>query len=841
MERVSSDQIRSLLESQGLSVVQVREVAGKSARFHSVPSRLHAEVRHWLETNFPVGLYSHQADAIESFLGHNDVCLATSTASGKSLTFLTAAAHLCLTEPNARVLALYPAKALIQDQLTKWKDFFGALSLSVGFIDGSVPATQRAQILSGSNAVLMTPDVAHAWLMSHLGEAEPARFLRNLRLLILDEAHIYDGVFGTNMAFFLRRLECAAAPYQIITSTATLASQTDFILKLTGRAPVVFGEEDEGCSVPKKSLLLVEGKNFDQLVKVLDVLLHRQASRFLAFADSRKMVERLVAAARRTNAVDAPEPETGDDASQSDERGVPGGYQVFPYRSGYESEDRNAIQRALGSGELKGVVSTSALELGLDIGEIDLVVLLSVPRSVKAFRQRIGRAGRKNEAVCVIVDSRGILTAQEDAFDSFLRRPAEPNWLYLENRYIQYANALCAAIELSGSPRPVRDLKPLSTLPESFISFLENELNPTATIPDDLYPLKQRAVGGPHREFPIRSDMEQNFRVKGPFQEEMGEITLSQSLREAYPGAVHYYMAKPYRVAAYKYRDGEINLKREKYLTTEPILQTMVFPRFQATFALLRGERGFIAESPLQVSERVLGFTELRGSVRTEHKYGLGSPWFQRELNRFFQTTGVCWPCENPAAVGLPAASAVLETFCQQFGVQPRDLGVGTFFSQVSPRGEGECRGVCVYDAANGSLRLTQRLMENFPDVVDAAVEDVRARNDDPAALGLSQLLDLTRAVKPDAVVGTQLGGESDDQWTVVIAPNERAMCGSGTGMKEVKVLRYRYTPQGLVYDLSPLEPGVDRYSAPARSVQPINGVTRQLRVNLVTGEEQSV
>ena len=188
-------------------------------------------------------------------------------------------------------------------------------------------------------------------------------------------------------------------------------------------------------------------------------------------------------------------------------------------------------------GRLRGVVSTSALEMGLDIGEIDLVVLLDTPVSMKSFWQRVGRAGRRNRGICTIIDTRQIIEASDQGLANYLARPLEPNWLYLHNRYAQYSNALCAAAEI-GQINGSFDRTYFQSLPEQFAQFLDNELNPTTSIATDLYPLKQAAQSDPHHEFPLRNGIEKSFRVFTNQGENRGEVTFSQALREAYPGAV---------------------------------------------------------------------------------------------------------------------------------------------------------------------------------------------------------------------------------------------------------------------------------------------------------------
>ena len=274
-----------------------------------------------------------------------------------------------------------------------------------------------------------------------------------------------------------------------------------------------------------------------------------------------------------------------------------------------------------------------------------------------------------------------------------MNKEPEKSWLYLDNRYLQYANALCAAVEASAIQTQAR---PFESLPSQFKAFLNNELNPTEAIPDELYPLKQRAQGGPHLQFPLRSGVEMEFCVQyrgGPEQRRLGTLSYSQVLREAYPGAVYLYMARAYRVVQFNFNSGEIVVKRERRYSTRPLLQNKVFPKFQGGLLnYLHSDDSFVVESQLQVSERVMGFTEQRGRNKAVHEYGPLSYYSQRPINRFFETTGVCWAFSDPAIMNEAVARAILEAFCSLCGIQARDVSVGIFHSNTSPLSDKTCR-----------------------------------------------------------------------------------------------------------------------------------------------------
>lgn len=172
--------------------------------------------------------------------------MATPTASGKSLVFMSYATSRLLADPSRRVLALYPAKALLADQVEKWRQALTGTNLEVGRIDGSVPRAQRLEILKKSQVLAMTPDTFHAWAMSSLEDRDVAEFIRSLDVIVLDEAHVYNGVFGSNVAFLMRRVRVHAPRVQLVASTATLGQPGDIFTSLTGCQARVFDAVDDG-------------------------------------------------------------------------------------------------------------------------------------------------------------------------------------------------------------------------------------------------------------------------------------------------------------------------------------------------------------------------------------------------------------------------------------------------------------------------------------------------------------------------------------------------------------------------------------------------------------------
>jgi DEAD/DEAH box helicase domain-containing protein len=824
----------SLLDAAGFEISESVTIPERSARRAKVPFGLMPTVRVAIAARYPNGLYAHQAEAIGRSLAGHDVCLATQTASGKTLVYQSTALDAVLREPGARVLVMCPARALVIDQLKSWKALAHDVGVGVEYIDGSVPVASRKAILSRSAIVIMTPDVVHAWMMSSLTDKTVRAFVNQLRQVVLDEAHVYDGAFGSNMAYLMRRLENAAHTFRCVVGTATIDDPSHFLAELTGHKFDCFDQSRDGSPAPRKDIILARpatesAEGFDGMVALVRSLQASAEGRFLAFCDSRQQVERIVS----TLARGAEDDSDNEDQPLNDNDGFEPA--VLPYRAGYESQDRERIQHALTTGTLRGLVSTSALELGIDIGEIDVVALLDVPPTMKAFWQRAGRTGRQHAGTCIMLDSEGVVKDDRGGLPAFLTRPVEPTRMYLANRFIQYSQALCAASEIQQLGKGPESTAFL-TLPESFREMVASELSPTEALPGDLYALKQRAAGSPQHEFPLRNAVEQNFKVRSVQQEPLGSLSFGYLMREAYPGAVHYYMAKPYRVIHVLQRKGEVVVRRERAYTTKPISQVTVFPDLVAGLRqLARSTAGFVAEADMQVSERVTGFTEMRGPNRTTHIYGADSSHAQRPLHRFFETTGVCWYFEG-CTLSTGSAEAILDAYCERLAVQHRDLGVGLFQAKNTPIGQGKYRGLCIFDSTNGSLRLSQQLAEHFTEVVALAHELAKQNGNADIASELDTLLAASSGLQHAAPIDSMRTPAGEETIAEIVAAGQPAMHLSPEQTQEVTVRGWRYTPHGIMYDLEHTDSSV-KWQVSAIHIRPINGRTVVERVDLMTGQ----
>lgn len=837
--------VANVAQAHGVVVSEEITVAGRDASFAPVPNGLPASLKQELNKLFSAGLYQHQVTGIELGLAGSDVCLATPTASGKTVVFASIVLSRLLATAGATALVLYPARALVSDQAAKWTALADACELDVEIIDGGVDVKERAERLDSADVVLMTPDVLHAWLLGRCDQPSNQNFLKNLRLLVLDEAHIYEGVFGTNMAFLVRRLRAVSSLRQCIASTATISDPAAFLKRLTGFSFQVVGPDQDGSRTHAKTFLHVPlpPRRLQQAVRdlVLDLTSSTDATgKFIAFVDSRKAVEELVAQTlqSRIKSSDEMEPEEGDDENETlsveDLR-------VLPYRAGYEEIDRKAIQESLSHGSLAGVVSTSALELGIDIGDITTVVMAGVPSSIKSFWQRAGRSGRSGPGVVVVFDASQTIAA--GALRQFLARAAEDNWIYPDNEYLQYANALCAADEALACPSYSESS--FEDLPPGFVSMLRNERNPTQALPADLYALKQQAnnAAKPHFAFPVRTGIEKQYKVHSVLSSSLlGTLGYSQVLNEAYPGAIYRYMARAYRVTEISHGKGEIRTKPLKGIgRTTARNQAMAFPLYpNGVLALFTSDRAFLMECSMQVNERVTGFVEIWGSRKTEHKYEVGSPYSQKPLTRYFDTSGVLFHFSGIEYSKEKCARFLARSFCRVCGIQEREIGHGLFSAKSSPLGGENLIGMAIYDSVQGSLRLTRKFLQNVDAIFEEAIQLATA--DDATSIAGS-LMQLRAIASGCSAVGTGHATTSSathalDEWLEVIADGGSGILHDG-GMhmsEEVKVQKFLYTPQGPVYFLAPPTPGVT-WKVQASLVKPIPGQTATYKYNLNTGE----
>lgn len=393
-------------------------------------------------THTGIRLYTHQCDAVNLLREKKNVIITTPTASGKTLAFNLPVFERMNEDPDARALYLYPTKALANDQLATLLalEKFTGISVKPAIYDGDTPQSKRSAIREHARIVISNPYELHQVLSWH-GKWSP--FFANLQYVVLDEAHRYRGIFGSQIALLVRRLRRVARYYgaspQVVLSSATLANPEEFAGKLTGLPFVRVG--GDGSPRGKRHFVLynpfydgVGERSAHQESKDLLVSCVREDLQALCFAGSRKITELVSLWVK-------------EDLRRKSSRFADS---VLAYRAGYLPEERRRIESKLKSREIRGIVSTNALELGIDIGSLDAVIIDGYPGTMMSVRQQAGRAGRKaGESLAVLVAQANPL---DQYFmhhpDEFFSRPHEHAIIDTANPYIVSGHLLCAAAEL---------------------------------------------------------------------------------------------------------------------------------------------------------------------------------------------------------------------------------------------------------------------------------------------------------------------------------------------------------------------------------------------------------
>lgn|GEM_PF-233463 len=902
---------QDFFEKNGWSIVDVLTTEPREAGLYSIDNlSLGDESRAYLQRQYPAGIYRHQQEAIRRSLAGEDVCLVTGTASGKSLVFQSVALDLLDRDPDAKVMAIYPMKALGNEQRDRWHQMLAATKIAsperdqgtyanivndslVGRIDGNVPPGFRLNILDRSRVVVFTPDIIHAWLFSNLNQPQVLRFLSKVRLIVVDEVHAYSGVFGSNSAFLFRRLQhlmsLLDANPRYICASATIAQPDEHLRALFGKPFSVVGPEcDTSPRYPLEVILSTppgQARFLEEIVQLLEYLSRQAESRFIAFVDSRKQVELISAilnrllreSAKAAEAGVEEEGRTGDgetsgarkggwrrkapaplpkEAEEADPEGEVTGLlqnlNVLPYRAGYEDHDRREIQERLSAGKLNGVVSTSALELGIDIPHLDICVLIGVPASATSLQQRIGRIGRHRQGTVIVVNGGDV---HDQAVyvqpKSFFQRPLAESTLYLENEHIQYIHALClarpggehdtlletavkAGIHLSARGRAnaaavlaKRKNIPFTSpvnWPENFIVLCQKERSGES--PRHLVSLKTEAHDRPNYTFPLR-DVESQFKVErrdGPNVTSMGSISFAQLMREAYPGAIYYYATIPYRVTRVNVKAKVVQVRREKRYTTQP-QKTLpaVFPRLTVGGIQSAGRMGNLLsfETGLLVRESIRGVVEQRGRNENIYTYPLSRElgYFQDQpyFSRNYFTTGVVLTHPALAVEGVnleQLASILYEAFMMIIPFERQDIGFAADRFRTN-RGTEIREGqpfLTIYDQIYGSLRLSSRLLD--PHTLARVLAEAcflagrqEALRGSPASL--SALVDLARAAFSNAYQPLVFSGASGqetardpERWERIVLPGSKGLMVRTN--EEFHVLRIIQTPAGLHYEGTP-------------------------------------
>jgi len=536
--------IHHLTSQPGYSdqICHIEHIPPRSAVHGELDRPLTKPLEKCLDDNGFLPLYSHQAEAVNLALQGKNVMIATSSASGKTLCYNIPVLETMLTEKSCRALYLFPTKALAQDQLRNLRNQFCPDIIQPEYcatFDGDTPSNERAEIRKNARILISNPDMLHIGILPN--HQSWSHFLRRLRYVVVDEAHMYRGVFGSHVALILRRLRRLCDLYgtrpQFICCSATIANPGEHAEKLVGLPFQVVdndgsprgGRDFVFWNPPFQDEKKTSRRSANTEASYLFTELVQQDIRTLTFARTRRLTELIYSYSRQKLAqID----------HQLAER-------IKPYRAGYLAEERRRIEKDLFSGKLTGVVATSALEVGIDIGDLEATILSGYPGSISSTWQQAGRSGRARQKAL------SFLIGEDNPLDQyFMRHPEdffqknfEHALINPENPYIMQAHLACAAWEM-----------PLSEKDETYFG---PTLKWEATLMESQNLLRLRngkwyyppGIAYPAQSVNIRSTSGKNFAIVNTATDSLLEtIESAVAFYQVHPGAIYLHQGDTYLV-----------------------------------------------------------------------------------------------------------------------------------------------------------------------------------------------------------------------------------------------------------------------------------------------------
>ncbi len=557
-------------------------------------------------------LYSHQTEAINAVQAEKNVVIVTSTASGKSLAYNIPVLQSLLSEPDSCAIYLFPQKALAQDQSTKLKEIMGFLDLEdklLGVYDGDTSSEEKRRIRQESRLIITNPYGFHYYLpYKHLW----TRIFRNLKYIIIDEIHHYKGIFGSNFAQvmrrFMRALNSFGAKPIFILCSATIKNPEEVAKKLTGQEYIIV--DKDGSPNPGRYFVMWDlpmekhsdvYKSAHTQTRYLFNYIVQQDFQTLAFVRSRKMAELNAYYSRKAL-------EKQDKNALID--------RVVSYRAGLKADDRRRIEQSLRDRNVLGVYSTTALELGVDIGSLDCTILSGFPGTVSSMWQQVGRAGRKYTPD-IGIECVSFLIPLPNPLDLYyvnnpqelMSKPHELCHINLDNKYILENHLKCAAKE---APLTEKDE---ALFGKSFSDAIESLEQKNLVKKKGKRYYYNSTEQFPPRSVSLNSIRESDFQII--IERDKGQSTLityeekSYVYKELHEGSIYLYMATPYRVHELDLTNKVVKLSKDNGNTyTRSRVITDILQRGKGDKS--RTEEGLnVYYGDVQVSETVVGYDVL--------------------------------------------------------------------------------------------------------------------------------------------------------------------------------------------------------------------------------------
>jgi DEAD/DEAH box helicase domain-containing protein len=579
-------------------IVREREYKGQIRHIETIPAReasygaLAAPMPDVLANALAAAgverLYSHQVEAIDAVRHGDNVVVVSGTASGKTLCYNIPVVETLLTDPTAKALYLFPTKALAQDQLKGLVRLAGLDTrltelVRAGTYDGDTTRHTRRKLRDEGNVILSNPDMLHAGILPY--HPKWNRFFKDLKYVVIDEIHTYRGIFGSNVANVLRRLRRVCEHYgshpQFICSSATIANPAELAEGLTG-LPVKVVDND-GSPRGRKYFVLwnppfldptqMERRSSNVEGHWLMAQLIADGFQTIAFGRARVVAELIYKYAKDTLSHIKPEYAR----------------RIRPYRGGYLPEERREIERELFSGELMGVASTNALELGIDVGSLDAAIIVGFPGTIASTWQQAGRAGRASD------ESLAVLVGYNDPIDQYLMRHGEyffrqtPENAVIdpENKYILSKHLKCAAFELPLTPE---DKELFGEMTEPIVDLLE-EFEQLKELDGRHY---WSSTDFPARETNLRTISDDTYAIVDVRNNNsvIGVVDGISALELVYPEAIYLHEGETYFVRNLDLEQKVAYVeKQEVDYYTQPVLESSIRIGRERSSKLWRGNR----------------------------------------------------------------------------------------------------------------------------------------------------------------------------------------------------------------------------------------------------------
>jgi DEAD/DEAH box helicase domain-containing protein len=726
--------------STGPCITATRYFPARAPVYAPFPDSLDPRLIEALRARGIEQLYSHQAIAWERVQRGRHVVVVTPTASGKTLCYNLPVLQALMHQGDARVLYLFPTKALAQDQLAELEQLAKRLpEMRMFTYDGDTPQDARRAVRARANLVLTNPDMLHSGILPH--HTKWASLFQNLRYIVIDELHAYRGVFGSHLANVLRRLARICVHYgsapQFIMASATIANPGELASRITGHS--VEEIRESGAPTGDKTFVCYNppvvnpelGIRAPYLGEAAKIALRflREKIPTIVFAQSRLSTEVLLTSIKSGVADRA----TGD-------AGI-----VRGYRGGYLPTRRRAVEQGLRAGDVLGVVSTNALELGVDIGHLDVAVLAGYPGTIASLWQQAGRAGRRSEA------STAIMVATSAPLDQFMvthpeylfGTPPEHARVNPDNPFILVNHLKCAAFEL-----PIGDAEAFGEVDvRTFLAALEDEgvLHRAGTRyhwASETYPADHVSLRTVTTDNFLVIDTTYRDETQTKKRHIIAEVDWSSAFATIYPKAIYLVESEPYEVQELRFREDEEKVAYVKKVNVDYFTDAISAKGVWILQRLAGREHpAYLAEQgEVLVAEKVVGFKKIKHG--TLENVGSG----EVELPQQEKQTTSAWLTVPPATLqrvspsreelidGLRAVAYLLHHLAPIFLLcDIRDLGswlgdtTPATTGVVATRESAKARlmaadvfqpTIYLYDSHAGGIGLAERVFEVLPDLL---------------------------------------------------------------------------------------------------------------------------